>query len=53
VARDPWLGLTEDLGEVGDRQLAVTEQRDDAQPSLLADRLERVEHRIRTHPGII
>ena len=53
VARDPWLGLSEDLGEVRDGQLAVTQQRHDAQARVLTNRLERVEHLIRTHPAII
>ena len=53
MSRDPRLRLSEDLGEIGDRQLAVTEERDDPQPCLLANCLECIEHPIRTHPGII
>ena len=42
VPRDPRLGLPEDLGEVGDGELALAEKRKDAKPRLLA---RRAKHR--------
>ena len=58
VARDARLRLPEDVGEVGDGELAVLEQRHDPQPRLLADRPEDVEDRVgaerrRCHPVTI
>ena len=47
VPGDARLALPEDVGEVGDRQLAVLEQGDDPQPGLLADGTQHVEHRLR------
>ena len=41
MARDARLRLAQDLGEVGDRQLGLGQQRQDAQPRGLAGRLER------------
>jgi hypothetical protein len=45
VARDAGLRLPQDLGHVGDGQFTVLQQEHDAQPCLLADRPEDVEHR--------
>ncbi len=55
VARDPRLRLPEDVGQVGDRQLAVLEQGDDPEPGLLADRPQHVENRLgaECHPATI
>jgi len=44
MARDTRLGLPEDVGEVGDRQLGLADERKDAQARLLARGFEgRVE----------
>ena len=40
MPRDARLRLAQDVGEVGDRQLGLGQQRHDAQPRLLAGRLE-------------
>ena len=40
MARDARLRLAQDVGEIGDRQLGLGEQRQDAQPRRLAGRLE-------------
>ncbi len=40
MARDARLRLAQDVGEVGDRELGLGEQRQDAQPRRLAGRLE-------------
>ncbi len=54
VPRHPRLGLAEDLGQVGDGEFGVPEQRHDPQARLLADRLQRVEHHSdRRHPRIV
>ena len=42
MARDARLRLAQDLGEVGDRQLGLGEQRQDAQPRVFARGLERL-----------
>ena len=41
MARDARLRLAQDLGEVGDGQLGLGQQRQDAQARVLAGRLER------------
>ena len=55
VARDARLGLAEDVGEVGDGQLAVLQQGDDPQAGLLADRAQHVEDGVgaECHPATI
>ena len=55
MARDPRLRLPEDVGEVGDGQLAVLQQGDDPEPGLLADCAEHVENRLgaECHPATI
>ena len=44
MARDARLRLAQDVGEVGDGQLGLGEQRQDAQPRVLARRPQRVMH---------
>ena len=41
MARDARLRLAQDVGEIGDGQLGLGQQREHAQPRLLAGRLER------------
>ena len=51
MARDARLRLAQDVGEVGDGQLGLGEQRQDAQPRLLAGRLEGGIEGIETEAG--
>jgi hypothetical protein len=41
MARDPRLRLPQDVGEIGDRQLSLGQQRDDTQARLFAGGFER------------
>jgi len=46
MTRDPRLRLAEDLGEVGDRELAVLQQSHDPQPGLFVEGPQHVEERV-------
>ncbi len=53
VTRHARLRLPEDLGEIGDGELAVTQHGEDPQPRLLGNRPQRIERRLHQHPRSI
>ena len=53
MARDARLRLAQDVGEVGDGQLGLGQQRQHAQARLLAGRLERRVEGIETEPAVL
>ncbi len=53
MAGDARLGLAEDVSEVGDGQLGLGQQRQDAQAGILARRLEGGVEGVETEPVLV